>query len=97
MSWQRVDKLLPKEAKDLSTRAQVAGSQVCRLWEEYAGKLFLARTMKNHEAINFRDGVLTVAVESSLVAAELKAYEYRIVGQINRALDKDLVRTVNYR
>lgn len=97
MNWQRVDKLLPAQAGELQERAQVAGSQVCRLWDEGVQKLFLARTAKNQEAINFRDGVLTVAVASPLVAGELKAQEARIIRSINRALDKPLITAVRYR
>ena len=97
MNWQKVDKILPKEMATVQSRAKIEGAQVCRLWHGYSGQLFLSRTMKNHEAINFRDGVLTVVVSNSLIAAELKPYERRIVSQINRALGKSLVHSVRYR
>ena len=97
MSWQRVNQLLPTQAGELSRRAQISGASVCRLWDEGVQKLFLARTANNQEAINFRDGVLTVAVASPMVAGELKAHEARIIRSINRVLGQPPVTAVRYR
>lgn len=96
MSWQKINELLPQETKQLQQRAQVEGAQVCRLWQEYAGRFFLERIIKNHEAINFREGVLTITVANPEYLSELRAQQYKIIGLINQALGKRLVKTVRY-
>jgi predicted nucleic acid-binding Zn ribbon protein len=97
MNWQKLSKILPPEADKAHLRAQVEGAQVCKLWCEYASQVFMARTMRHHEAINFRDGILTVTVTDSTIVSELKAQQRRIIRQINRALGKTLIHSVRYR
>jgi len=97
MSLQKLQSLLPKQIKDLCLKAEVEGSQICKLWQEYAGQFFLAHTMDNHEAINFRDGVLTILVSSTEVAEEIRTQQYKIVARINRTLGKNLILSVRFR
>ncbi len=97
MSLQKLDSLLPKQIKDLHLRAEIDGMQVCKLWHEYAEQFFLSRTMENHEAINFRDGVLTILTNSPEIAEEIKTRKHKIIARINRALGKNLVVSVRFR
>lgn len=97
MSLEKLQSLLPKQIKDLHLKAEVEGFQVCKLWQEYASQFFLAHTMDNHEAINFRDGVLTILVSSPEVAEEIKDQQHKIVARINRALGHNLVTNIRFR
>jgi len=97
MSLQKLDSLLPKQIKDLQLKAEVDGAQVCKLWHEYASQFFMAHMMDNHEAINFRDGVLTILTSNPGVAEEIKNHQHRIFACINRALGKKLVVSVRFR
>jgi len=78
-------------------KAEVDGAQVCKLWHEYAKQFFLSRTMQNHEAINFRDGVLTILTSSPEVAEEIQTQKHRIISRINRALGHNLVVSIRFR
>jgi len=97
MSLQKLQSLLPKQIKDLSVKAEVDGAQVCRLWHEYAEQCFLSRVMENHEAINFRDGVLTILANSPEITEEIQTQKHRIISRINRALGKNVVISVRFR
>lgn len=97
MSLQPLQSLLPKQIEDLHLNAEIGGAQVCKLWQEYAGQFFLSRTMQNHEAINFRDGVLTILVSSPEVAEEIQSQQHKIISRINRSLGHNLVVSVRFR
>ena len=97
MNLQKLESLLPKQIKDLHINAEVGGEQVCKLWHEYASQFFMVRTMQNHEAINFRDGVLTILVSSPDVAEEIQSQQHKIISRINRSLGKPLVKTLRLR
>ena len=97
MSLQKLQSLLPKHIKDLHLKAEVDGAQVCKLWHEYAEQVFLSRTMRNHEAINFRDGVLTILTSTPEIAEEIQTQKHRIISRINRALGKPIIYSVRFR
>ena len=97
MNLQKLQSLLPKQIKDLHLKAEVGGEQVCKLWQEYANQLFMARTMQNHEAINFRDGVLTILVSSPEIVEELRAQQHKVISRINHTLGKPLIKTLRFR
>jgi len=96
MNWYKLNKVLPPKISNLSDRAQIDGVLVCHLWQEHAAKFFLTSVMQNHEAINFREGVLTVNVAIRRHLPEIKAKQGRIVRLINKALGKNLVTKVKY-
>ncbi len=97
MNLQKLESLLPKQIKDLHINAEVGGEQVCKLWHEYANQLFMARTMQNHEAINLREGVLTILVNSPEIAEEIQRQQHKIISRINRSLGKPMVISVRFR
>lgn len=97
MSLEKLQSLLPKQINELHLKAEVEGSQVCKLWQEYAGQFFLAHTIDNHEAINFRDGVLTILTNSPEITEEIRAQQHKIIIRINRALGHNLVTSIRFR
>ena len=96
MSLQKLQSLLPKQIKDLHLKAEVDGAQVCKLWYEYAGQFFLSRTMENHEAINFREGVLTILTNTPEIAEEIQTQKHRIIARINRTLGQGVLLKIRY-
>ena len=97
MNLVKLQSLLPRQIKDLHLKAEVDGAQVCKLWHEYAGQCFLSRTMENHEAINFRDGVLTILTNNPEITEEIQTQKHRIISRINHALGKNVVISVRFR
>lgn len=97
MNWHKVGKLLPQKVDQVHFRAQIDGAQVCRLWREYAAQFFLSKIMDNHEAINFRDGILVIAVNIPRYLPEIKTQQHQIVQLINRALECSLVKRICYK
>ena len=97
MNLQKLESLLPKQIKDLSLNAEIDGAQVCMLWHEYADQFFLSKTMQNHEAINLREGVLTILVNSPEIAEEIQRQQHKIISRINRSLGKPMVISVRFR
>ena len=97
MNWHKVDKLLPQKIDQLHLRAQIDGAQVCRLWREYAAQFFLSKIMNSHEAINFRDGILIIAVNTPRYLEEIKTQQRKIVQLINKTLGCSLIKRVRYR
>ena len=97
MNWHKVGKLLPQKVDQVHFRAQINGAQVCKLWREYAAQFFLSKIMDNHEAINFRDGILVITINTPRYLPEIKTQQRQIVQLINRALGHSLVKMVRYK
>ena len=97
MSLVKLQSLLPKQIEDLHLNAEIGGAQVCKLWHEYAGQFFLSSAMRNHEAINFRDGVLTILVSNPEITEEIQRQQHKIISRINRTLGQPLVQTLRFR
>ncbi|OGB75227.1 hypothetical protein A2810_01975 [candidate division Kazan bacterium RIFCSPHIGHO2_01_FULL_49_10] len=96
MPWQKIAATIPRDAKNISRRAQIDSGQVCKLWQEYAARFLLARAVQAHEAINFRDGVLTISVADATYLTDIRYRQRKIIGLINQALGANLVKTIRY-
>lgn len=97
MSLQKLSNLLPKNSQQLQSSAQIEGAQVCKLWNDYAQQYFLDMINQNHEAINFRDGILTISVASLHIKSELKTQQAKIISRINHSFSSPIVKLVRYR
>lgn len=97
MSWQKLKQILPKDKTSLHLHAEVGSKQVCMLWQKYAAKWFSDYTMKSHEAINFRNGVITIIIRNPLLVDQIKSYQNKIIESINISLGKRLVKSIKYR
>jgi predicted nucleic acid-binding Zn ribbon protein len=96
MNWQKVADSIPRDAKNISQDASVDGATVCKLWQEYAAKALLGRAIQAHEAINFRDGVITISVTDSTYLDDIRSQQRRVTRLVNQALGSSLVKTVRY-
>jgi len=97
MNWQKIAEAIPRDAKNISQNAQVDSAQVCKLWNECAAKFLLDGAMRAHEAINFRDGVLTISVGDATYLDDIRHREYRVIRLINQALGATMVTNVKYK
>ena len=97
MSLQKLASLLPKDAQQLQSNAQIEGVQVCQLWNDYAQQFFLKTILEKHEAINFRDGILTILITDPAIIYDIKNQKHKIIAQINNALGKKFVVSVRFR
>ncbi|MFH1088414.1 MAG: DciA family protein [Patescibacteria group bacterium] len=97
MSLQKLSSLLPENITELQTNAQVEGAQICQLWNDYAKQFFLKTIIEKHEAINFRDGVLTILVTDPAVIYDIRSQKHKIVAQVNHILGHNLVVSVRFR
>lgn len=96
MTWQKIAETIPRDAKTISRGAQIDSAQVCKLWHEYAAQFLLDKAMSAHEALNFRDGILTVSVTDSTYLLDVRSQQRKIIRLINQALGANLVRKVRY-
>ncbi|MFA5270012.1 MAG: DUF721 domain-containing protein [Patescibacteria group bacterium] len=96
MTWQKLTETIPSDAKNISQNAAIDSGQVCKLWQEYAAKFLLDKAMAAHEAINFRDGVLTVSVTDATYLTDIRYQQRKITRLINQALGTNLIKTVRY-
>ncbi len=92
-----LDQLLGGRLKHLKLNKQVEGANVCALWQKYANKFFLKSIMENHDAISFREGVLTVLVTNPIYSQEIRNQEWKIVLAINKELGDKVLKRVVYR
>ena len=96
MNWQKIAEAIPRDAKNISKVAQIDSAQVCRSWNECAARFLLDGAMRAHEAINFRDGLLTVSVTDATYLIDIRYQQRKIVRSVNQALGTNLVQTVRY-
>jgi len=96
MSWQKIAESIPRDARSISRSAQVDSAAICKMWQEYAAKFLLDRAIGAHEAINFRDGVITISVIDATYLSDIRYQQRKIVRLINQALGGSLVKTVRY-
>lgn len=96
MPWRKIAEAIPKDIDKLSAGAQVEGAQVCKLWHEYAARFLLPKAMGAHEAINFRDGVLTISVTDATYLSDIRSQQRKVIRLVNQALGGNLVQSVRY-
>lgn len=96
MSWQKIAEAIPRDVEHISQNASIDSAQVCKLWHEYAAKFLLSRAFGAHEAINFRDGVLTISVVDPEQLINIRSQQRRITRLVNQALGASLVKTIRY-
>lgn len=96
MSWLKIKEVLPQKVDSLRLRAQIDGAEVCKLWQAYADKLLSQSINENHEAINFRDGVLIISVAHPIYLSEIRSQQFKIISLVNKALGHTLIKKVKY-
>lgn len=74
---------------------QIEAVQVCDLWEKVICKIFGEQVIGQTQALHFKDGTLTVAALSPVLAQEFKFKEEEIKKELN-AGRKEKVRKIRF-
>lgn len=75
---------LHKSIKKAGIVRQIEAVTVCDIWEDVICEIFGEQVKDKSKAIHFKDGVLTVAVLSSVLAQEFKFKEEEVKEKINK-------------
>ena len=87
---------LKKSINKAGIDKQVKAAQVCQFWQEAIKSIFGQKTAEKSQAIRFKNGALTVAVLSSVLAQEFKFKEGEIKEEINKKVGYGLVRKIRF-
>ena len=87
---------LKKSINKAGINKQVKAAQVCQFWNEVIKNIFGQKIVEKSQAIKFRNGALTVAVLSSVLAQEFKFKEGEIKEDINKKVGYSLVKKIRF-
>jgi predicted nucleic acid-binding Zn ribbon protein len=87
---ERVGDQLQQLLARLNLEAPIQGWRAVDLWPDVVGPKVAARA----RAVSFRDGILTVSVESAAWMSELTYLRHRLVQELNRRLEGQVVREI---
>lgn len=74
---------------------QIEAVQVCDQWEKVICQIFGEQVIGQTQALHFKNGILTIAVLSPVLAQEFKFKEEEIKKEINKGR-KDKVRKIRF-
>jgi predicted nucleic acid-binding Zn ribbon protein len=75
---------LQKSLNKAGIARQIEAVQVCEKWEEVIAGIFGKQVIGQSQALHFKNGTLTIAVLSPVLAQEFKFKEEEILKEINR-------------
>lgn len=75
---------------------QVDAARSCEFWKEVIGEIFTQEVAEKSHAIRCKNGVMTVAVLSSVLAQEFKFKEEEIINGVNRKMGAVVVSKIRY-
>ncbi len=87
---------LKKSINKAGINKQVQAAQICQFWQEATGEIFGEEIAKKSQATRFKNGVLTIAVLSSVLAQEFKFKEEEIKNKINGRTGCKIVKKVRF-
>jgi len=92
--FSKIDRLLGQTAKQYNLETAVNKHQAIKHWKEIAGA-FVEGAKELTQAIDFKQGVLTVACLSREVANKVKILASRIISALNQVLGRQVVFAVS--
>lgn len=87
---------LKKSINKAGINKQVEAAQVCEFWQEAIKDIFGSVVAEKSQAIRFKNGTVTVAVLSSVLAQEFKFKEGEIKEKINKKTGYNAVRKIRF-
>jgi len=87
---------LKKSINKAGINEQVKAAQICQFWQEVIKSIFGQKVAEKSQAIRFKNGALTVAVLSSVLAQEFKFKEGEIKDEINKKVGYKLVGKIRF-
>lgn len=88
---------LNKKIKQLGIQDQVEAALVCEAWGKAVVSVFGKEGSKNTKALFFKNNILTIQVKNSSWASELKMRQNKLLEEINKKLDKEIVKGIKFR
>jgi len=87
---------LKKSINKAGINKQVEAAQVCQFWQGVIEDIFGKAVAEKSQAIKFKNGTITVAVLSSVLAQEFKFKEDEIKKDINKKVRYNAVRKIRF-
>ena len=87
---------LKKSINKAGINKQVEAAQVCQFWQGAIESIFGKAVAERSQAIRFKNGAITVAVLSSILAQEFKFKEDEIKKEINKKAGYNTVRKIRF-
>ncbi|MCK4524924.1 MAG: DUF721 domain-containing protein [Candidatus Andersenbacteria bacterium] len=87
---------LKKSISKAGISREIKAFQVCDLWQKVIEDIFTKEIADKTQAIKYKNGTLTVAVLSSVLAQEFKFKEEEIKEEINKKTRYNAVRKIRF-
>ena len=87
---------LKKSISKAGISREIEAFQICESWQKIIKVIFTEEVAKKSQAIKFKNGAITVAVLSSVLAQEFKFKEGEIKEEINKKTGYNAVRKVRF-
>ena len=86
MAFQPIRRILPEAIRQAGLDTQVSSVRVLQLAQETLERFWGIETAQYIQWISYKDGVVRVRVAAPVARQELRAWEVRLLNEINRAL-----------
>ncbi|MCK5475742.1 MAG: DUF721 domain-containing protein [Candidatus Pacebacteria bacterium] len=87
---------LKKSIQKAGIGREMEAFQICEFWEKTIEVIFTKEIAEKSQAIKYKNGTLTVAVLSSVLAQEFKFKEKEIKEEINKEIRYNAVRKIRF-
>jgi predicted nucleic acid-binding Zn ribbon protein len=87
---------LKKSISKAGISREIEAFQVCDLWQKAIKNIFTEEIADKTQAIKYKNGTLTVAVLSSVLAQEFKFKEEEIKEEMNKKVRYNAVRKIRF-
>lgn len=87
---------LKKSINKAGISREVEAFQICELWKKVVEEIFTKEIAEKTQAIKYKNGALTAAVLSSVLAQEFKFKEEEIKEEINKKIGYKAVRKIKF-
>ncbi len=87
---------LKKSINKAGIGREVEAFQICNFWKDVIGGIFTKEIAEKTQAIKYKNGVLTAAVLSSVLAQEFKFKEEEIKEEMNKKIGYKAVRKIRF-
>ncbi|MEA2098251.1 MAG: DciA family protein [Patescibacteria group bacterium] len=87
---------LKKSISKAGISREIEAFQICEYWQIVIEIIFTKEIAKKSQAIKYRNGALTVAVLSSVLAQEFKFKEEEIKEEMNKKIRYNAVKKIRF-
>lgn len=87
---------LKKSINKAGISREIEAFQICELWKNIVEEIFTKEVAEKTEAIKYKNGALTAAVLSSVLAQEFKFKEEEIKEEMNKKIGYNAVRKIKF-